>query len=261
MAPLRRRSILTAAAAAASVAAIGVPAQQRPRPVVALLSGARQSDTLHVVEALVAELRALGHVDGQTIELDARYADYSAAQGQRLAAEIAARKPAVIVANGHGIELAFRLSPPLPWCSSTAAIRSMPATWTACRGPGRHATGISLMALDLIAKRMEFLTQLRPRLKRLALLASPEHAGQQRELAASRAGAAAFGLEVLYHEARTPGRAGRRAAQGGRRPAGGGPAVLRRPDVRSARVACRVLPGAAGYRARPATPPFPTAGM
>ena len=38
MAPLRRRSILTAAAA--SVAAIGVPAQQRTRPVVALLSGA-----------------------------------------------------------------------------------------------------------------------------------------------------------------------------------------------------------------------------
>ena len=69
--------------------------------------------------------------------------------------------------------------------------------------PGRNATGISLMALDLIAKRMEFLTQLRPRLKRLALLASPEHAGQQRELAASRAGAAAFGLEVRYHEAFT----------------------------------------------------------
>jgi hypothetical protein len=83
MAPLRRRSILTAAAA--SVAAMGVPAQQRTRPVVALLSGGRQSDTFHVVEALVAELRALGHVDGQTF--DARYADYSAAQGQRLAAD------------------------------------------------------------------------------------------------------------------------------------------------------------------------------
>ena len=109
--PVETQEHLTAAVA--SVAAIGVPAQQRSRPVVALLSGARQSDNLPVVEALVAELRALGHVDGQTIEFDARYADYSPVQGQRLAAEIAARKPAVIVANGPGIELAFRLSPPL----------------------------------------------------------------------------------------------------------------------------------------------------
>jgi putative ABC transport system substrate-binding protein len=202
MAGLRRRNILTAAAA--SVAAIAVPAQPRRRPVVALLSGGRESNTRHVVEALVAELRALGHEHGQTIEFDPRYADYSEANGQRLAAEIAARRPAVIVANGRGIELAVRLSPALPVVFihsgnpvDAGFVDSLPR-------PGRNATGISLMALDLIAKRMEFLTQLRPGLKRLALLASPEHAGQQRELAASRDGAAAFGLEVGYHEARTP---------------------------------------------------------
>ena len=202
MTPLRRRRILTAAAAL--VAAIGVPAQTRARPVVALLAGGRQADTHNVVEAMVAELRALGHEDGRTIDFDARYADYSETQGERLAAEIAARKPAVIVANGRGIELAFALSPPLPVVFihsgnpvDAGFVDSLPR-------PGRHATGISLMALDLIAKRMEFLKQLQPRLRRLALLASPEHAGQKRELAASRAGAAAFGLAVSYHEARTP---------------------------------------------------------
>ena len=59
----RRRRILTTAAAC--VAPIGVPAQPRARPVVALLSGARQSDTQPVVEAMLAELRALGHEDGR----------------------------------------------------------------------------------------------------------------------------------------------------------------------------------------------------
>ena len=202
MVRLRRRRILTAAAAC--VAAVGVPAQTGARPVVALLSGARQADTRQTVEALVAELRALGHEDGRTIEFDARYADYSSAELQRLAAGIAARNPAVIVANGRGIDAAIKLSPSLPVVFihsgnpiDAGYVDSLPR-------PGRNATGISLMALDLIAKRMEFLTQLRPRLKRLALLASPEHAGQQRELDASRAGAAAFGLDVRYHEARTP---------------------------------------------------------
>jgi putative ABC transport system substrate-binding protein len=70
--------------------------------------------------------------------------------------------------------------------------------------PGRHATGVSLLALDLIPKRLELLVQVRPALRRVAFLASPEHPGQQFELAASRAAAERFGIVVDYHEARTP---------------------------------------------------------
>lgn len=198
----RRRKLLVAAAA--GVATLGVPAQPRARPLVALLAGGREADSLPGVQAFVAELRTLGHEDGRTVDIDARYGDYSEAQVRLMAGEVAARNPAVIVANGLGIGPAVRLSPALPVVFITSGnpvdaglVESLPR-------PGRHATGISLMALDLIAKRMELMKQLQPRLQRVALLASPEHAGQQRELAASRAGAAAFGLEVQYHEARTP---------------------------------------------------------
>ena len=191
-------------AGAACVAAVGVAAQPSARPRVALLTGARQADSAPFVDALLAGLRTLGYDAGRTMDFDAGYADYSAAQGQRVAAEIAARRPAVIVASSTGIDLAYRLSPPIPVVFihsgnpiDAGYVDNLPR-------PGRHATGISLMALDLIAKRMEFLRQLRPNLQRLALIASPEHAGQQRELAASRAGAAALGLDVRYHEARTP---------------------------------------------------------
>jgi len=38
----------------------------------------------------------------------------------------------------------------------------------------------------------------------VAFLASPEHAGQKRELAASRAAAELIGVEGLYYEARNP---------------------------------------------------------
>jgi putative ABC transport system substrate-binding protein len=41
-------------------------------------------------------------------------------------------------------------------------------------------------------------------MRKVAFLASPEHAGQKHELAASRAAAAQLGVEVTYHEARTP---------------------------------------------------------
>ena len=170
----------------------------------ALLSAGRQSDSAHFVDALLGELRVLGYQEGRTVEIDARYADYSATQAGRLAAEIAARKPTVIVASGGGIEPAVRLSPPLPVVFVHSGNPVDAGFANSLSRPGRNATGISLLALDLIAKRMEFLKQVQPRMQRVALLASPEHAGQQRELAASRAAAGQFGVEVLYHEARTP---------------------------------------------------------
>lgn len=59
-------------------------------------------------------LRALGYREGDNLSLEARHADYSESQVGRMAAEIAALKPAVIVAFGGGIVPAIRLSPPIP---------------------------------------------------------------------------------------------------------------------------------------------------
>jgi len=202
MVPLRRRRILTAIAAC--IAVPEVLAQPGSKARVALLSGGRQSDSIHFVNALFAELRALGYQEGRTVELDAQYADYSVAQAERLAAEIAARKPTVIVASGGGIAPAVRLSPPLPVVFVHSGNPVDAGFANSLSRPGRNATGISLLALDLIAKRMEFLRQVQPRMQRVAFLASPEHAGQLRELAASRDAAAQLGVEVVYHEARTP---------------------------------------------------------
>jgi len=203
MAPFRRRRILTATAA--TIATPWVLAQSASKPRVALLFGGRPSDSTDFVNALLGELRTLGYQEGRTVEIDARHADYSPAQAERLATEIAGRKPAVIVASGGGIEPAVRLAPPLPVVFVHSGNPVDAGFADSLSRPGRNATGISLLALDLIVKRMEFLKQVRPTMQRVAFLASPEHAGQQRELAASRAAAAQLGVEVLYHEARTPG--------------------------------------------------------
>ena len=202
MAPFRRRQVLTATAA--WIAAPGVLAQSKSRPRVALLFGGRQADSANFVNALLGELRLLGYEDGRTLEIDAQFADYSAANAERLALEIAKRKPAVIVTSGGGIEPAVRLSPALPVVFVHSGNPVDAGFADSLPRPGRNATGLSLMALDLIVKRMEFLKQIRPGMQRIAFMASPEHAGQQRELAASRAAAAQVGCEVVYYEARTP---------------------------------------------------------
>ena len=202
MLPARRRKILLSTAAI--IAAPRLFAQPSAMPRIALLSGGRQSDSASLINALLEGLRALGYHEGRTIEIDARYADYSATQAQRLAAEIAARRPALIVTNGGGIEPAIRLSPALPVVFVHSGNPVDAGFADSLSRPGRNATGVSLMALDLIAKRMELLKQLRPGMRRVAFLASPEHAGQQREFAASRAAAEQVGVDVAYHQARTP---------------------------------------------------------
>jgi putative ABC transport system substrate-binding protein len=94
----------------------------------------------------------------------------------------------------------------------TAAIPSKAGYADSLPRPGRNATGISLMALDLIVKRMDFLKQCRPAMRRIAFLASPEHAGTK-----TRAGRFARGSRKDWRRGRLfrgahASRAGGRAA-------------------------------------------------
>lgn len=198
----RRRFVLgTGALLGAAPLAL---AQSGQRHRVAFLAGGRQSDSATNFNVFVDALRALGYRDGDNMVLDARYAEYSAERAKQLAAEIAALKPAVIVANGGGIAPACRLSPPISVVFLQSGNPVDAGFADSFPHPGRNATGISLMALDLIAKRMQILREIHPKMSRVAFLASPEHAGQKRELAASYAAAQQLGLKVAYHEARNP---------------------------------------------------------
>lgn len=199
----RRRSLL---ALAVALAAPGLPARGQSGQVrrLAFLAGGTEADAAHFFKSLIDGLREAGYLEGRNLVLDARYAEYSAEEASRLASDIAARKPAVIVANGAGIGPACRLTPALPVVFLISGDPVDAGFADSIARPGRNATGVTLLALDLIIKRLEVLKQIRPQMRRVAFLASPEHAGQRQELAASRAAAGQLGLEVSYHEARTP---------------------------------------------------------
>lgn len=171
---------------------------------VAFLGGGTKSDLASFLAAFAEGMSQLGYREGRNLVLDARYAEYSAERATKLAAEMAVAKPAVIVANGGGIGAACRLAPSLPVVFLISGDPVDAGFADTHARPGRNATGVTLLALDLIVKRLEVLRQINPKMRKVAFLASPEHAGQKLELAASRAAAAQFGIEVTYHEARTP---------------------------------------------------------
>ena len=64
--------------------------------------------------------------------------------------------------------------------------------------PGGNRTGMSLFSLDLIGKRLEFLKEAMPQLKRIAIIANPEHSGEPFELKAAQEAAKQIGLSHHY---------------------------------------------------------------
>ena len=64
--------------------------------------------------------------------------------------------------------------------------------------PGGNLTGISLFTLAIVGKRMELLKEVLPNIQRVAIIANPQHPGEQKELDAAQTAAATLGINVRY---------------------------------------------------------------
>jgi len=65
-------------------------------------------------------------------------------------------------------------------------------------------TGITMMALELSAKRMDVLKELLPRATRIALLSNPEHAGELAEYRITEEAARRLGASITRYLAQSP---------------------------------------------------------
>src|SRR5262249_51208821 len=69
--------------------------------------------------------------------------------------------------------------------------------------PGGNATGVSLLSLELSAKRIDLLKEAKPTMTRVAVVSNPDHAGDTSELKATREAAGKLGLAIEHFEVRT----------------------------------------------------------
>lgn len=114
-----------------------------------------------------------------------------------------ALKPAVIVTHGAAVHAARRLGDPTPVVIGFSGDPVELGIAKSLGRPGGRFTGVTMLAYDLVGKRVELLHELAPKMRRLAVLSRPDHAGDAKELAATRGAAGRFGLEVSHFPART----------------------------------------------------------
>jgi len=156
------------------------------------------------LEAFRAGLRDLGYAEGKNVAIEVWSGEGSGERVGRMAVEIVASRPDVVVAAG-GLALfpLVRAGVKLPLVYSVSADPVEARLAESFARPGGTMTGISLFALSLVGKRLELIKEFLPGAKRVALVCNPQHAGEHKELAAAREGAARLGLEVRYFPTNT----------------------------------------------------------
>ncbi len=116
-------------------------------------------------------MRELGYVEGKNIEYDCVVTHERLDEAQRLATEMAARKPALMMVSSTPLILAAQRatsSIPIVMFSSPDAVRE--GLVKSLSRPGGNTTGLTSISIDLLGKRLELAREMMPRARRLGVL-------------------------------------------------------------------------------------------
>ena len=149
------------------------------------------------LDAFRSGLAAEGYVVGRNIDLVARSADGDPERLSAVVDEVVGLKPDVIISQGAAIFDVRRVTQiPVVYGFSGDPIAAE-LTDSMAR-PSRNLTGVSFMAIELNAKRLDLLRIAAPRAKRVVLMGDPVHPGVDSEVAASRVMGSQLGMEIRW---------------------------------------------------------------
>ena len=153
------------------------------------------------VESFRQGMRELGYIEGQNIVIEYR----SGEQGARLtelANELVQQKVEVIVTSGPAARPAKMATETIPIVFNFSGDPVEAGFIDSLARPGRNMTGVTQLAFELVGKRLEILKEAVPGVSRVAVLASPLHAGEQRELRETQSTARVLGIILQYNQVR-----------------------------------------------------------
>jgi putative ABC transport system substrate-binding protein len=200
---LERRAFITLLGGAAATWPLAARAQPAGVPRIGFLGNSTPELEANLITPFRNGLRALGYEEGRNIVIEFRWAEGRYERFPALIAELIAAKVAIIVTAGTPATLAVKnatTSIPLVMIAvgdpiSTGIVPSL-------KHPGGNITGLTSIAPELEAKRLELLREVFPRLSHIALLWNPSNAYQVFSENEVRALALVLGLKMLSLRAR-----------------------------------------------------------
>jgi putative ABC transport system substrate-binding protein len=156
------------------------------------------------LEAFRRGLLDLGHIEGQHVMIEQRYAAGAAARLPELAAELVRFQPDVIVVDGTlAAKAAGAATSTIPIVFTLVSDPVASGLVTSLARPGRNLTGLSNVGSDLSAKRLQLLKEALAGASRIAVLSDPINS-MTPQLLETKAAAGPLGVRLLLLEPREP---------------------------------------------------------
>ena len=181
-------------------------AQQPAMPVIGFLNTTSPDAIADLLRAFRQGLKDTGHLEGENVAIEYRWAENQIDRLPALVAELVRRRVAVIATIG-GPPAAFAAKAATTTIPIVFLVGEDPARLglvASLARPGGNLTGVNFFNTELAAKRLELLRELLPTAKRVAVLVNPAEATNTGSVVKDAEGAArAMGLQIEVLNAST----------------------------------------------------------
>jgi putative ABC transport system substrate-binding protein len=196
-----RRELLAALGGAAAWPLVARAQQPSRLPTIGVL-GTEAAAWRPWTDALVGRLRELGWIEGRTIAFEYRWFEGRPERNTEIAAEFVRLKVDVIVTNATAVPTLKQATAIIPIVFPLGPDPVGGGLVASLAQPGGNVTGLSIQSTDLAAKRLEFLREVVPGLRLLAIIVNVDNPASVREMREVSAAARTLGLQVDTREIR-----------------------------------------------------------
>jgi putative ABC transport system substrate-binding protein len=195
---MRRREFIRLLGGAVVVLPLTARAQQ-PLPVIGFLRNTSAADSAALVAAFRKGLNETGFIEGQNVLIEYRFAEGKYDRLPGLAADLIGRSVTLIMASGNASALAAKAATStIPVVFSVGEDPIQIGLVTSLNRPEGNITGSSfLVAVTLVAKRLELVRQLMPKTTTIAFLTNPDNPNAGLELYEVQKAAQGIGQKLL----------------------------------------------------------------
>ena len=184
-----------------------MPGQRTAKvPRIGFLAVGSREGRAFLIEGFLQGLRERGYVEGQNILIEYRFSEGRNERLPELAAELVAVKVDLILASGSPASLAAsQATRTIPIVMGSLAVDPIETGLIeSLARPGGNITGMTEMAAQLGAKRLELLKQIVPRLTLVAVFWNPPNPAYGPVLKVLEATAPTLGMKLQRLEVRVP---------------------------------------------------------
>jgi putative tryptophan/tyrosine transport system substrate-binding protein len=201
---MRRREFIAGLGGAAAWP-IAARAQQPTIPVVGFLSAqSARDDYKDFIVPFLQGLKETGYVEGQNVAIEYSWAENEVDRLPALAADLARRRIAVIVAVGATAASAAKAATmTIPIVFATGADPVAQGLVASLNRPGANVTGITSLWAELAPKRLQLLRELLPNAAVFGVLADPASPNTASLIPDLQAAGGTLGLQLVFVNART----------------------------------------------------------